>query len=317
MWTPKAMPSPSAKAWKRSRREAADYFPLFHEMPDGALTSGPDDAAKVSPRGRALALRIGTFCFRWRSYLPLALLPLVAVAIARSQHQFGTRRADLAWEFGCVFVALGGLAIRVWTVGVAAPGTSGRNTRAQKAARLNTTGPYSVVRHPLYLANGVIALGLALFPHAWIAPAIVAPLTLGYYALIVRHEEDYLRQRFGREFEAWAATVPAVVPAPGGYLPADRPFNWRVALRREFYALTIILVAPFLLDLAENLNETGRLSIDPVWTVTAALGGALFLILRFLKKRTSFLDPRHQGPATREPRNAGRNRPPSSGHLNE
>ncbi len=52
-----------------------------------------------------------------------------------------------------------GLALRVIVVGHAPYGTSGRNTREQVADTLNTTGMYSIVRHPLYLANYLIILG--------------------------------------------------------------------------------------------------------------------------------------------------------------
>jgi len=239
--------------------------------------------------GRAVVLGCGDFFFRWRSYLPLILAPLLAAAVVRSQLAFDSRD-DLVWEIGCVLLALAGVALRAWTVGVAAPGTSGRNTREQKAASLTTTGPYSLVRHPLYLANSIIALGLALFPHAWIAPPLVATLTAVYYACIAEREDQYLRERFGAAWAAWAARVPRVIPSFRGWVPAARPFRWRVALRREFYALGVVLVAPLLLDVGEDLHETGAFDLDPVWTATAVLGGALFAALRFLKKRTSLLD---------------------------
>ena len=238
---------------------------------------------------RALVSRLGDFFFRWRSYLPLLLLPFVAIAIARFQYPFGSRGADLTWEVLCVLLALGGFAVRVYTVAFAAPGTSGRNTRKQKAASLNTTGPYSVVRHPLYLANSIIALGLSLFTHAWIVPPLVVILAVGYYACIAQREEQYLRKQFGAAFDAWAARVPAIIPALSRYVPADQPFEWRVVLRREFYALALILVMPLVLDVAEDLHETGVFDLDPVWTVAAAVGGGLFVVLRFLKKRTTVL----------------------------
>ena len=233
--------------------------------------------------------RLGDFLFRWRSYLPLLLLPVVIVAVARSQYPFGWHAADLAWEVACVLVSLGAFALRVYTVGVAAPGTSGRNTREQKAASLNTTGPYSVVRHPLYVANFIIALGLALFTHAWMLPPAVAVLTFAYYACIVQREEAFLRERFGATFERWAARVPAVVPAFSRYVPADQAFVWRIALRREFYALTLILTAPFFLDIIEDLNVTGTFDLDEAWTIVGLVGVTLFIVVRFLKKRTTLL----------------------------
>lgn len=235
-------------------------------------------------------VRLGSFLFQWRSYLPLLLAPVFALAIARVHFLFRSHVADQGWEVACVLLSLAGWALRVYTVGVAAPGTSGRNTRQHKAASLNTTGPYSVVRNPLYIANGVIALGLALFPHSWIAPPAVTLLAVAYYACIVQGEEAYLRARFGAAFETWSARIPAAIPAFSSYVPADRPFAWKIAARREFYALTLILVLPILLDVAEDFVETGTFDLDPLWTPVALLGLVLFLAFRFLKKHTSVLD---------------------------
>ena len=232
-------------------------------------------------------VRLGGLLFQWRSSLPLLLVPVFALAIARFHFLFRSHVADQAWEVACVLLSLTGWALRVYTVGVAAPGTSGRNTRRHKAASLNTTGPYSVVRHPLYVANGVIVLGFALFPHSWIAPPVVALLTVAYYACIVHGEEAYLRARFGGAFEAWAARVPAAIPAFSAHVAAARPFAWKVAARREFYALTLILVLPIVLDTAEDFAETGTIVLDPLWTPVAIIGITLFAIFRFLKKRTS------------------------------
>ncbi len=235
-----------------------------------------------------VVLRLGGFFFRWRSYLPVALLPIIALGIAKVQYHFGSPRADLRWEIACVVLALAGLAIRVYTVGIAAPGTSGRNTRHLKAAALNTTGPYSVIRHPIYLGNFLIALGLSLFPHTWIAP-LVWILTAGYYACMARWEEEFLRDRFGETFERWAARVPAFMPRPSRYLPVTRPFDWRRALRQEFNTLALILMAPLLFELAEDFWATGQWTFDSLWTPSAIFGGTFFVVLRFLKKRTVIL----------------------------
>jgi protein-S-isoprenylcysteine O-methyltransferase Ste14 len=246
---------------------------------------------KAHTRGVAVPdmIQVGDFLFRWRSYLPLLLLPVVVVGIAHSRHLFPSHSDDLEWEVACVFLALAGLALRVWTVGVAARGTSGRNTRHQKATSLNTTGPYSMVRHPLYVANGIIVISLALFLHGWIAPLVVTVLTLGYYGCIAWREEQFLRERFGPSFEAWAARVPSIMPAVRRYVPPARRFQWTVAIRREFYAASLILMLPFFLDIAEDFQDTGELVIDPVWAVTAVLGVLLFVIVRYLKKHTSVL----------------------------
>jgi protein-S-isoprenylcysteine O-methyltransferase Ste14 len=246
---------------------------------------------KANTRGLALPdmVQVGDFLFRWRSFLPLLLLPVVVVGVAHSRFLFPTHNDDLEWEFACVALSLAGLALRMWTVGVAARGTSGRNTRHQKATSLNTTGPYSLVRHPLYVANGIIVVSWALFLHGWIAPLVVSVFTLAYYGCIAWREEQFLSERFGPAFEEWAAGVPAMMPAVRRYAPPARRFQWTVAIRREFYAASLILISPFFLDLAEDFQDTGELVLDPVWSVTAVLGVLLFVVVRYLKKHTSVL----------------------------
>ena len=238
-------------------------------------------------------LAAGDFLFRHRSYLPLTLIPAVVAAIAVSSYHWASDPEDLLWELAAFAVACVGLALRIWTVGVAARGTSGRNTRGQKAASLNTTGPYSLARHPLYLANGIIALGFALSPHAWLVPPFVVAATLVYYAIIARREEAFLRERFGADFAAWAARTPAWLPAwrwRRGYTPPARAFDWRIPVLREFYAVALVLIAPVVIDAVEGWLEGEPLTdVDLVWMVAAALGASLWITLRFVKKRTTWL----------------------------
>jgi len=60
-----------------------------------------------------------------------------------------------------------GLGTRILTIGHTPQRTSGRNTKAQVAETLNTTGLYSMLRQPLYLGNFFMGLGLAFFAHLW------------------------------------------------------------------------------------------------------------------------------------------------------
>ena len=232
--------------------------------------------------------RSGDVLFRWRSYLPLLVVPVLVAGVLQTQYPFHSHALDLAWEIGCVLIAAVGVAIRVYTVGTAPRGTSGRNTRAQKASRLNTTGAYSVVRHPLYLANGLIAFGLSLFCRVWFVPVIVVLATLLYYERIAAREEEFLDETFGEAFRGWANAVPAALPAFSKFRRAALPFCWRTAIVREHYAVTLLVTAVFVLDIGEDFVVTGTLELDPVWTTFFGVGAVFFLVVRLLKKRTSF-----------------------------
>lgn len=79
-----------------------------------------------------------------------------------------------------------------------------------EARRLVTTGPYAVIRHPLYAAEALASLGLLL---QFLSPATfalwIAHLALQYCRM--RYEEAVLRQTFS-EYETYAARVARLVP---------------------------------------------------------------------------------------------------------
>jgi protein-S-isoprenylcysteine O-methyltransferase Ste14 len=218
----------------------------------------------------------GDALFRRRSWLPLLLLPLFLASFIGQRYLFDSHRASLFWEIGCFVIALAGIALRVFTTGTSPRGTSGRNTRSQKATALNTTGPYSIVRHPLYLANFLVALGLSLFPRTWFLPIIVSLATLLYYERIAAREEEFLDARFGAAFRRWAEAVPATIPSFKAWCPPAQPFDWRRALDREFYVISEVAVAFLLLDVMEDYAAHGHFELDPVWTTVAVLGALLF-----------------------------------------
>jgi len=75
------------------------------------------------------------------------------------------------------------------------------------SSRLVTSGPYRVSRNPMYVSLTLIYLGEAAFlSQAW--PVLLLPLALIYAErVVVPYEESHLRQKFGGEYEAYAARV--------------------------------------------------------------------------------------------------------------
>lgn len=233
--------------------------------------------------------RIGPFFFRWRSYLFLLLLPIILLSFIGFTHPFGSHTLHLFWEIGCLLISLLGLSVRVLTVGSVPRGTSGRSTRKRRADVLNTTGMYSIIRHPLYLGNYLIALGVSLFPRTWALPLIVSLAFILHYERVIFGEEEYLQSKFGDEFRAWAARVPIIIPRFRNYQPPKLSFSWKAALRREFYGLSGIITTFFGLDIIADSIAFRRITFDPIWGALFMVGIAFFFIIRILKKKTNLL----------------------------
>ena len=153
----------------------------------------------------------GNWLFRWRSYLPICLLGLVGLAMWQVEALSAGYGMHEGWKRICIVISFVGLAIRALVIGYVPEQTSGRNTRHQFAATLNTTGMYSIVRHPLYLGNYLIGLGISLVLWWWM-PVIYTLTFWMYYERIMFAEEAYLRQN-GRTFENWARGTPAILAA--------------------------------------------------------------------------------------------------------
>lgn len=235
--------------------------------------------------------RSGVWLFRWRSYLPLVFVALVLLSMR--QFQFpgdGSGETDALWESVCVGISFVGLGIRVATIGHVPKKTSGRNTSKQIAESLNTTGMYSLVRHPLYLGNFFLALGPALFPRLWWLAVIYILLFWVYYERIMFAEEAFLRRQFGEAYMEWADKVPPFLPNFRNYLKSELPFSVKTILKREYNALLGVVASFFALDVVGDYVVEGFWDVDPAWVVLLGLGLFAWVALYTLKKTTRWLN---------------------------
>lgn len=232
----------------------------------------------------------GNWLFRWRSFLPIAVVvTAVAAMFPFPLPQHDAALSDLI-EGAALSISFLGLLLRCTIVGHTPARTSGRNTVTQLADSLNTTGMYSIVRHPLYLANFLIGLGLSCYTLTWWFVGLYVLTFWLYYERIMLAEEAFLHAKFGGEFEAWATTTPAFVPSFRHYVPPALPFSLRNILKREYNTLLQIVVVSFLLEFFGDWFDTHRISVSPHWYGFLAAGTLIWLILRLLKRHTGILD---------------------------
>lgn len=235
----------------------------------------------------------GGLLFRWRSYVILIFLPLLAIALSQGEavERIAGDAAEEFYEIFCLALVLGGLALRAFTVGFVPARTSGRNTRGQAAQVLNTTGIYSLTRNPLYLGNCMVYLGVVMFAQNLLVALSFALFLVIYYERIIMAEEAFLVGRFGEAYREWAARVPAFFPLRFGWERPALPFSLRSVLRREYPGWISATLALFVIETAgDYFGDPGESPLESDWPVILAVVAAGCALLRLLKKRTRILD---------------------------
>ncbi|HNX68338.1 MAG TPA: methyltransferase [Candidatus Omnitrophota bacterium] len=234
----------------------------------------------------------GTFLFRWRSYLPLLVTPLVIAALLDPQytHRTFTGFAGGLWATICILTSFAGLLVRCLVAGFVPLGTSGRNTERQVATSLNTKGMYSLVRNPLYLGNFLIILGLLLFIQVWWFALVGIAIFWIFYERIIFTEEEFLRGKFGATFVDWSMKTPVFVPKLSGWEKPELPYAWKIVIRREHSTQFGMISALTLLGIAGDLFTTPDHKIGTFWWIFWGISLVVYLVFRFLKKKTRLLD---------------------------
>ena len=86
-----------------------------------------------------------------------------------------------------------------------------RSVTIKQDHQLIVTGPYAVVRHPIYtgILTGFLGMTLAVAEIRGIVAFVLVSLVLGAK---LRLEEQWMRTQFGAPYEAYSRRTAAVVP---------------------------------------------------------------------------------------------------------
>jgi protein-S-isoprenylcysteine O-methyltransferase Ste14 len=186
--------------------------------------------------------RLGGWLFKQRTWLPLPIAAALLLVPGSPAAPLDTTSSMWA---GVPIVAAGEL-LRVWAVhhiGVIS------RTRSDRLGPLVDTGPFSIVRNPLYLGNILLWVGFAVSAGIlWLVPVIVLLLAVEYHA-IVRWEEQLLAARIGTAYGDYARRVPRWLPAlrVAAATADGARFSWRDTLFSERGTLIAIAMGYVLL----------------------------------------------------------------------
>jgi len=123
------------------------------------------------------------------------------------------------WPLAAVAFLSLALAVGAIALVVAAKKHLGRQwalaARVVEGHKLVTDGPFAVVRHPIYLAMGLLLLSPVIGFSSWLGAGLSIALFAAGTVLRIRAEEDVLAQAFGREYAEYRERVPAFLPRLG------------------------------------------------------------------------------------------------------
>ena len=115
------------------------------------------------------------------------------------------------WPFWLgVALTLAGLLFAVWARGYLGTNWS-RSVTIKQGHELITTGPYAMVRHPIYtgILTGLLGTAIALSQVRGFVAAVLFFLT---FWIKLRLEEQWMRSQFGEAYATYAHQTAALVP---------------------------------------------------------------------------------------------------------
>ncbi|MCB2220166.1 MAG: isoprenylcysteine carboxylmethyltransferase family protein [Bacteroidetes bacterium] len=231
----------------------------------------------------------GNTLFKYRGQIPVFLFILVVPVLYFTDTSWMNQNAYNTLVLLSIAISLTGFIIRSIAIGTTPKGTSGRNTEEQVAEVLNQTGIYSMIRHPLYLGNYLMWIGIVVFTFNIYFVIIVSLAFWLYYERIMFAEERFLERKFGQDYMDWSLKVPAFIPSTKNHIKGKIPFSIITVLRREYSGVLATVFSFAFVDHLRYFFHTHE--FDPYRISSYALLAALIitLILRTLKHHTKLL----------------------------
>ncbi|MEX1193403.1 MAG: isoprenylcysteine carboxylmethyltransferase family protein [Brumimicrobium sp.] len=233
----------------------------------------------------------GNTLFKYRGQIPVILFILAVPVIYFTNYSFFYEEEIAFWVLFGVAVSLSllGQIIRAIAIGTASKNTSGRNTKEQVAEALNTKGIYSTMRHPLYVGNYFMWIGIVIFTgNIWFFLAVSLAFWL-YYERIMFAEERFLERKFGEDYLSWSLKVPAFIPSFKNYISSPIPFSFKTILRREYSGVTATIIGFLFVEILRDTFTNGGFELKTHYIIILAIALFISLFLRTLKHHTKIL----------------------------
>ncbi|HZR45742.1 MAG TPA: isoprenylcysteine carboxylmethyltransferase family protein [Candidatus Manganitrophaceae bacterium] len=126
----------------------------------------------------------------------------------------------------------------------------------RKDKELQTRGPYSVTRNPLYFGSLCFALSAAFFFKSLSFFLMICTMGVIYLTGVIRAEERFLEKKFGKAFRDFAQRTPRLFPAFSHYTSDDSVDAKMIAIKAEARRLWLAILLPISAEIIMYLRMT-------------------------------------------------------------
>src|SRR5215471_10057394 len=234
-------------------------------------------------------VEIGNFFFKYRNWLFIIFYALLFVPNVPQLFTAGRFGDNYYWYPIIIGLAItiAGQVIRAATIGLAYIIRGGKDNKVY-AEDLVTTGIFAHCRNPLYVGNILMIAGVGILSNSLLYVVIMIPFFLFIYQAIVLAEENFLRNKFGEQFNNYCSRVNRWFPALKGIGKtfSGMRFNWKRYIAKE-HTTTFIwfcgIILLLLLHYPELTNNDTHLRNTLLIVILAVLL-IIYILIRVIKK---------------------------------
>jgi len=236
-----------------------------------------------------MMIAIGNFFFRYRN----AIFPVIFLLCY--YHAWETFKDQVVETWATILgvaIALLGQFIRAVTIGLAYIKRGGKDKKVY-ADNLVTEGIFNHCRNPLYLGNLLIIGGVGIASDSLTFIVVGLPLLFFAYAAIIAAEENFLRGKFGQEYEDYCRRVPRLIPNLRGIGTTLRgmEFHWKRLIVKEYSTAYWWMAGVTILIAKNSYFELSRESSEQIilWMTIVFMVVTLAFLTAWTLKKTKLV----------------------------
>lgn len=229
--------------------------------------------------------------YQCQKYLLWGMLIVVTILYARTELKSGIfvlegTPYEFYYEMLALLISMIGFSLRLFTLGF-----STQKNKLQEYDKiysnhlLQVRGAYSVMRHPLYVANFLICMGPVLWTGSYWFIVFFFVAYWIYYTEIIEIKERILREKYGTKFDYWAAKTPAFIPKLSNFKKPVPKFSWKVFLLKELRFLFYLLLVYCTFDVLGELIGGTQYEFNYFLIGASVLTGVGLIIVAYFKKK--------------------------------